>query len=160
MPGYSKAEGVLKYIELWMQRDWHRKWVTWRKDPPLLSDMYEWLDGQGLGSFMRGQIVADLKYIKFMQGVPDWYIWATPGPGSLKGLNIVYGRPMMAPWPKGEWLISLQALSDLINPMLKERGMERLHNQDLQNCLCEWSKYTKVERGEGRPRQIFRHKAA
>jgi len=96
---------------------------------------------------MKGQIVADLKYLPFMKKVPDWWIWATPGPGSLKGLNIVYDRPMMAPWHKGEWLISLQALSDLITPLLAGYGMDKLHNQDLQNCLCEYSKYTKVATG-------------
>ena len=109
---------------------------------------------------MKGQIIADLKYLPFMKNVPDWWIWATPGPGSLKGLNIVYGRPMMTPWHKGEWLISLQALSDLVTPLLAGYGMERLHNQDLQNCLCEFSKYTKVATGQGRPRQIFRNRAA
>ena len=160
MPGYSKAEGVLKYIDLWMVRDWHRQWILWRKDPPLLSEMYEWLNGQGLGSFMRGQIIADLKYIKFMRKVPDWWIWATPGPGSQRGLNIVLDRPMYQAWRKGEWLPALEELSNIVTPMLKGFGMERLHNQDLQNCLCEFSKYTKVERGEGRPRQVFRNRAA
>jgi hypothetical protein len=160
MPGYPKAEGVLKYIDLWMQRDWHGVWVQWRKDPPLLSDMYEWLDGHGLGSFMRGQIIADLKYIKFMREVPDWWTFAVPGPGSQRGLNIVFERDINTPWKKGEWILALERLSEIVTPMLKGYGMERLHNQDLQNTLCELSKYIKVERGIGRPRQIFRNRAA
>jgi hypothetical protein len=159
-PGYSKAEGVLQYIDEWMQRDWHGQWDLWRrKGPPLLSEMYEWLNGNGLGSFMRGQIIADLKYVQFMLKVPDWWIWATPGPGSMKGLNIVIGRDMNTPWHKGEWLATLESVSEQVTPLLAGYGMEKLHNQDLQNCLCEWSKYTKVATGQGRPRQIFRNTA-
>jgi len=158
--GYSKAEGVLQYIDDWMQRDWHGQWAMWRKNPPLLSEMYIWLNGNGLGSFMRGQIIADLKYVKFMLEVPDWWVWATPGPGSQRGLNIVLERPMEQAWKKGEWLPALEGLSEIVTPMLATYGMEKLHNQDLQNCLCEFSKYTKVARGEGRPRQIFRNRSA
>jgi hypothetical protein len=159
-PGYSKAEGVLQYIDEWMQKNWHDRWVYWRKDPPLLSEIYEWINSNGLGSFMRGQIIADLKYVKFMRSVADWWIWATPGPGSMRGLNIVLERPMNQSWKRGEWLPALQQLNEIVTPMLKQYGIERLHNQDLQNCLCEWSKYTKVATGQGRPRQVFRNRAA
>ena len=141
-------------------KPWYELYKAWEKNPPLLEEMYVQVASEGLGSFMRGQIVADLKYLPFMLEVPDWNTWATPGPGSQRGLNIVYERDMDTPWPKGEWLMSLQALSDLVTPMLKGYGMDRLHNQDLQNCLCEWSKYTKVATGQGRPRQIFRNRAA
>lgn len=159
-PGFPKAEGVLQYIHVWCKKPWSDLWYAWKKNPPLLSETYNQVASEGLGSFMRGQLVADLKYLPFMLEVSDWNIWATPGPGSERGLNIVYGRPMSTPWKKGEWLISLQALSDIVTPMLKGYGIDKLHNQDLQNCLCEFSKYTKVERGEGRPRQVFRSRAA
>lgn len=157
-PGYAKAEGVVQYIHDWCQRSIQDTWEKWEKKPPLLSEMYEWINGEGLGSFMRGQIVADLKYLPFMHDVADWWIWATPGPGSLRGLNIVLDQPMFQPWPKNEWLVQLIRLSDMVTPALEKEGIGRLHNQDLQNCLCEFSKYTKVARGLGRPRQIFRHR--
>jgi hypothetical protein len=156
MPGYPKAEGVVRYIHLWCQKDWRDLFDQWQKQPPLLSQMYEDIDSGGLGSFMRGQIVADLKYLPFMRNVADWWMWATPGPGSLKGLNIVMERPPTTPWPKGEWLVQLIRLADTVAPRLEKEGIGRLHNQDLQNCLCEWSKYTKTARGLGRPRQVFR----
>lgn len=157
-PGHTKAEGVVHYIHEWCQRNWTEQWYEWKKNPPLLSDMYEWINSEGLGSFMRGQIIADLKYLSFMKDVGDWWIWATPGPGSLRGLNIVLDRPLGNPWPKYEWLIELMKLSDHIAPELEKHGIGRLHNQDLQNCLCEFSKWTKTARGIGRPRQIFKHR--
>jgi hypothetical protein len=121
-----------------------------------LRMLYEALDGEGLGSFMTAQLVADLKYLPCMKNASDWYSWAAPGPGSKRGLNIVLGREMDTPWLKDEWLIELNRLSDQVTPKLKAMGMEQLHCQDLQNCLCEWSKYTKTATGVGRPRQVFR----
>jgi hypothetical protein len=157
-PGYAKVDGVIYYIHHWCQKGWRDRWNYWKKDPPLLSEMYEWISSDGLGSFMRGQIIADLKYVPFMRNVKDWWIWATPGPGSLRGLNIVLERPMTESWPKGEWLTQLIRLNDTVTPMLEKAEIGRLHNQDLQNCLCEFSKYTKVARGWGRPRQTFKNR--
>jgi hypothetical protein len=155
-PGYAKEQGVIEYIHQWCKKPWRTQWEQWKDNLPLLSDMYEWVSSEGLGSFMKGQIIADLKYVPFMMTAQDWWIWATPGPGSLRGLNIVYDKPMDQPWPKDEWLTQLIILSDVVNPLLGKRGIYRLHNQDLQNCLCEWSKYTKTACGLGRPRQVFR----
>jgi hypothetical protein len=157
-PGFPKGEGVCHYIHQWcVQKSWRRTFEAWQTHSPLLCEMFEWLQNEGLGSFMTGQLVADLKYLPFMQEAKDWWSWATPGPGSMRGLNIVLERPMEEPWPKGQWLQELTLLSNRINPKLNSMGMERLHNQDLQNCLCEWSKYTKTVNGWGRPRQTFKH---
>ena len=156
-PGFSKGLGVLEYVYSWCQRDWMGQWQHWKEHTPFLRDVYDWIIGEGLGSFMRGQIIADLKYVPFMLNAPDWWIWATPGPGSMKGLNIVYEREIDAPWHKGQWLETLMKLSETVTPKLEEIGIGRLHNQDLQNCLCEFSKYTKTARGIGRPRQVFQY---
>jgi hypothetical protein len=157
-PGLPKELGVLCYIDDWCKKEWYNQWMNWLENPPLLSEVSDWISAEGLGSFMKGQIVADLKYVPFMQKAKDWWNWATPGPGSLKGLNIVLDRDMNAPWPKGEWLVQLMRLNDMVTPKLEKAGIGRLHNQDLQNCLCEFSKYTKVARGWGRPRQTFKNR--
>jgi hypothetical protein len=60
-------------------------------------------------------------------------------------------------WRHREWLQELQRLSKWVTPELEKAGIEKLHNQDLQNCLCEFSKFSKVAAGTGRPRQVFRH---
>jgi hypothetical protein len=157
-PGYPKGEGVLYYFHQWNQRPWSLMWDLWLKDPPLLETINEWLmTSEGLGSFMRGQIVADLKYLPFLMKVPDWWTWAAPGPGSMRGLNIVLERDMHAHWKPDDWLLELTALNGDISPMLDDIGIGKMHNQDLQNCLCEFSKYTKTMTGAGRPRQIFKH---
>lgn len=157
-PGYAKGEGVLQYFHEWCQRPWKETWGQWHGNPPMLWEMDEWLNGEGLGTFMRAQLVADLKYLYFLQQAEDWWTWASPGPGSRRGLNVIYDRPMDMAWNDNDWLVHLVRLNQKITPTLEEMGIGRLHNQDLQNCLCEFSKFTKVARGTGRPRQTFKHR--
>jgi hypothetical protein len=157
-PGYMKGDGVLFYFHEWCQKQWLIKWNMWRVDPPTLQEMYDWLreDCNGLGPFMAAQLVADLKYVQFMQDVEDWWTWAAPGPGSQKGLNVVLGRPFVQPWNAKEWLLEIQNLRSIENEMLEPKGLGPFHAQDTQNHCCEFSKYTKVSTGTGRPRQVYR----
>jgi hypothetical protein len=156
-PCHTKGEGVLIYFHEWCKKPWIPQWDFWLEHPPLLEEMSNWIDSEGLGSFMRAQIVADLKYLPFMRNVEDWWTWASPGPGSQRGLNIILNQPIEQSWNPKIWLKELGRLNEKVTPMLEAAGIERMHNQDLQNCLCEFSKYTKVVRGIGRPRQVFHH---
>ena len=60
-------------------------------------------DFKHLGSFYRGQIVADLKYVEPLRSAPDWATFVLSGPGSRRGLNLVLGRSADAPWTEREW---------------------------------------------------------
>jgi hypothetical protein len=154
--GYSKGEGVLRYFHDWCHKSWRGTWDKWQDSPPTLQEMYFWLrgDSSGLGPFMTAQLVADLKYLPFMRDVPDWWTWAEPGPGSMRGMNVLLGRPMFQSWKASEWLLEVQALRATENERLPELGP--FHAQDTQNHLCEFSKFTKVALNLGRPRQIYR----
>jgi hypothetical protein len=160
-PGYDKGVGVLLYFHEWCKKPWEEQWTEWLLgNPPTLQDMYIWLrqDCTGLGPFMAAQIVADLKYLQFMQNtaeVLDWWTWAAPGPGSQRGLNAVLGRPMTQKWKEKEWQYEIQCLNLRENDALKDLGP--FHCQDTQNHCCEFSKYEKTRLGIGRPRQVYRH---
>jgi hypothetical protein len=108
-----------------------------------------------MGSFMAGQVIADLKYVPPLPHAPDWWTWAASGPGSRRGLNRVLGRPKDAPWTEAEWLRSLQRLHAAIRPLIAEAKMPSIHAQDIQNCLCEWDKFERVRLGEGKPRSKY-----
>jgi alpha-glutamyl/putrescinyl thymine pyrophosphorylase clade 1 len=156
MPGYTKGVGVMNYFIHWCKKPWLKTWESWRKIPPNLLTMNEWIrtDAVGLGSFMSAQLVADLKYRPFMLNVSDWWTWASPGPGSQRGLNVVHGRPMMQSWNAKEWLEKIQELRIIENEELfPELGP--FHAQDTQNHLCEYGKYEKVRTNKGRPRQVY-----
>lgn len=110
----------------------------------------------GLASFMAGQVVADLKYVRPLLQAPDWHTWAASGPGSRRGLNRVCAFLPKQNWKEATWLETLQLLQDATNVRLRAAGMQPLHAQDLQNCLCEFDKYERVRLGEGVPKQLYR----
>jgi hypothetical protein len=109
----------------------------------------------GMGTFLTGQVVADLKYVEPLKSADDWWVWAMSGPGSRRGLNYVLGRDMDLPWVEKEWHRHLMLLADEIAPLIAKEEMPPLHAQDLQNCLCELSKWAKVKHGLGRPKSTY-----
>lgn len=118
---------------------------------------YHMLLGQmhGFGSFLAAQVVADLKYTPPFEGAADWHSFAASGPGSRRGLNRVLARPVDAPWKEDDWRVALGRLREAVEPMFLAAGMEMLHNQDIQNCNCEFDKYERARLGEGRPKQRY-----
>lgn len=109
----------------------------------------------GLGSFMAAQVIADLKYTPPLDGATDWWSFAASGPGSRRGMNRILGRPISVPWREADWHKNLMALNEWIAPQVRDLGLQPLHAQDLQNCLCEFDKYMRTKNGEGRPRATY-----
>lgn len=102
---------------------------------------YPGLKGSG---FMAAQIVADLKYTVFFRHATDWWTWCSPGPGSIKGLNILLGRPVDSSAPKN-FLEEVNKLRVVLGERLPK--MPYFHAQDVQNCCCEFFKYTRALEG-------------
>lgn len=109
----------------------------------------------GFGTFMAGQVIADLKYVPRWHRVSDWNTFAVPGPGSRRGLNRVFERDIRTPWRGRSWFDALEQLQAALKPRLKQARMFPLHAQDLQGCLCEWDKYERVRLEEGKPRSLY-----
>jgi len=109
----------------------------------------------GFAGFMAGQVIADLKYAPVLEKAEDWWTFAVSGPGSRRGLNRVLGFPITARIGESLWHKKLLILQAEINPLMEEQGYEKLHAQDLQNCLCEFDKYERVRLEEGRPKQRY-----
>lgn len=109
----------------------------------------------GLGSFLAGQVVADMRYVEPLLSASDWKTFACSGPGSRRGLNRVMGRPVKSSWSEDEWRRYVSKLQVYVNTGLRRYKIE-LHGQDLQNCLCEHDKYERARLGEGKPKQLYR----
>lgn len=107
------------------------------------------------GSFTSGQIVADLGYTALLRDAPDTFTWAPQGPGSVRGLNRVLGRPLKSRFKDEEFCIYLQEIRSAI---ISELGpaYDSLTLHDVQNVMCEYSKYAKALLGEGRPRATYK----
>jgi hypothetical protein len=111
------------------------------------------------GSFMSGQVVDDLGWTVLLSGAKDVNTWCPTGPGSIRGFNRLLGRPITAKIDEAEWCSVLQQWRrELIEVLGAEYNNCTLH--DIQNCCCEWFKYSKVLLGEGRPRSKYRPEEA
>jgi hypothetical protein len=112
------------------------------------------LPSYGMGSFMAGQIVADLRWA--VSGTwEDRMNWAPRGPGSMRGLNRLFGRgPDDA--AARTWDAEFATVIEICKRELPALITDRLEAHDYQNCLCEYDKFCRVLDGEGKPKQLYR----
>jgi hypothetical protein len=107
---------------------------------------------QGIGSFLAGQVVADLKNTVGhpLYTAPDKKSFVVPGPGSIRGLNWLHSG--------SESGFVTERNFHAYFHLAKELALEvmDLDNQDIQNCLCEFDKYMRVSTGKGRSKRIFK----
>lgn len=136
---------------------WHDRHELRPTQNDSLASYYKRLHSyKDMGSFMTGQVIADLKYVNPLLKAKDWWTWAISGPGSLRGMNRILGRPVKDRCLKeADWKKNLDKLREKINPLIHQAGFPQLHAQDMQNCLCEFDKYERVRLGEGRPRALY-----
>lgn len=149
----DKAFYLAEYVldPMWTQRSVYRP-----KPKETLSSYHTRLmEAQGMGSFMAAQVIADLKYTPSLAKAPDWWTFASSGPGSRRGMSYLMGFDPRMAWKEHEWRDCLKELASHVHPYTAEVGMPRMHAQDLQNCLCEYSKYRRTQLGTGRPKQKF-----
>lgn len=133
-----------------------RKLLRPEPGAPLQAFFTKLLPYNGMGEFMVGQVVADIKYAEPYRTAPDWWTFVASGPGSRRGLNYVYGRRPDHPWGGEEgWKKAFYPVYDRAVEFVAKAGMPGLHAQDLQNCLCEFSKYCRVRDGGTPPRQRY-----
>lgn len=105
---------------------------------------------EGISTFMAGQVIADLKNTAGhpLQEAHDWWDFALPGPGSIRGMDWLMGKKV----PKNEWHSLLLTARDAVD----ESGIVGdLCAQDMQNCLCEFDKYMRVSNGTGRSKRSY-----
>ena len=109
-------------------------------------------DGLGAG-FIAAQVVADVKYTPLLQNAPDWWTWAVPGPGSRRGINRYYNLSLNNKMSDSVWKRHLDNMMYEVAPLVPT--FARCHAQDWQNIMCEFDKWMRVRKGEGRPRSRY-----
>jgi hypothetical protein len=94
----------------------------------------------GLGNFMAGQVIADLKNDRYLVDAPDKATFVAIGPGSKKGMDYLHGD---ASTKESNFLQRLDEVREAL-----QGAADGIDNQDLQNVLCEFSKYARYVSGE------------
>jgi hypothetical protein len=99
----------------------------------------------GMGTFLTGQVIADLKNTKGnpLATAEDWWSWCAPGPGSKRGLAWIYGECPDKLF--NQWCLDLYGVVE--TPIMCM--------QDFQNCLCEFDKWKRTKEGHGKPKQLY-----
>lgn len=118
--------------------------------------LLKWKFG-GIGSFIAGQIVADLRWA--VRGAwADRYRWAPIGPGSRRGMRRMLGMPAQGPMLQSQFN---KLLPQLWDELMKHRGASEVFEtrwceaMDLQNCICEFDKYMRLTNKEGSVRSGY-----
>lgn len=110
----------------------------------------------GLGSFLAGQVVADLAFVGLGESWPDRNVWAPVGPGSARGLNRLRGRPKDAAVSQADFEHWLPRVCSELRPHVESLWQDcALIPMDIQNCLCEFDKYRRLTLNEGTVRARY-----
>lgn len=106
------------------------------------------------GTFMAGQIVADWTYTHLLDRAHDLNTYAPVGPGSTRGMNWLHGRTFEKALKQDQFVDEIQELYPIIHEQAVSFDTGTAH--DLQNCLCELSKYVRVSDGGSAPRSLYK----
>jgi len=115
----------------------------------------EELDWMGWGSFTCQQVVCDMRWTRYLHSAPDRDTWTAAGPGSMRGLNRLAGRPVGKILPQEQFLEEITQLREMVNENTAS-WVPPLIAMDLSNALCEVDKYQRVKLGQGRPRSKYK----
>lgn len=154
--GGSKIDQVLSNIaEVWTAMK-DRGLKTILNKNSMQETCERLMEFHGFGSFMAGQIVADLRHTNAMPDPGDRMTWAPMGPGSKRGLRRLCGKEPDGPVDKEAFIFLLTKLIDdtreAIPEVFKDRKLEAM---DIQNCLCEFDKYRRLTLNEGSVRSTY-----
>lgn len=141
------------YIQpVWEQRDNLSKTIYNVSTMGAAFTVLQKLPGLGGSGFMAAQVICDLAYTSMLADAPDWYTWCSWGPGSKRGMNRLYGFDEDYKMRRGEWDLNLQSTMAWVNKEI-DLGVY-IHARDIQNCLCEFSKYERALAG-GRTKRRY-----
>lgn len=107
----------------------------------------------GFGSFMAGQVVADLRWAREGKW-NDRMDWAPIGPGSRRGMNRLLGLDIKYPMTQYIFQGHLSEFIQTCEDNLPKSITSRMEAMDYQNCCCEFDGYERALHG-GRKKQNY-----
>tara|TARA_R100000656_G_scaffold114835_1_gene87334 strand:- start:114 stop:518 length:405 start_codon:yes stop_codon:yes gene_type:complete len=113
-----------------------------------------------MGPFMAYEVVTDLRHTYLLEDAEDRLTWANAGPGAMRGLNRLTGRELDFCKRSHPWNEEMQLLYSVAMEKLPDWIKEALHPYELREIeggLCEFDKYSRTLKGEGRPRSIYKY---
>jgi len=125
----------------------------------------------GIGNFTAYELVCDLRFTHIGEKWSDVNAWANAGPGAMRGLNRLYGRPISFARGTYDWVSELQHVySKTTNALLEHNFLNAPHGEvpyhslncedaaaapnllfdlpfelrEIEHSLCEFDKYMRL----------------
>lgn len=113
-----------------------------------------------LGPFMAYQVVCDLRHTAVLENAPDINTWACPGPGSARGLQRVFGGPLLSYGSASGRKTLVEMMTELLAwSRAEEFWPKRWWPWELstvQHWACEHDKIERVRAG-GKSKRWYRN---
>lgn len=172
--GYSKLDGIIWCLVEFYKRDWQEFTEALCLEDWTMEAACQYLEGSRfMGDFMAYEVACDLRWTRLLERAPDIMTWASPGRGARRGARRVLGhidgedrvtyykpstgKMRVKSLPAGE---SILLMRDLLARSQKKSNWPAdwpaWEMREVEHTLCEFDKYERVRRGEGRPRGTFR----
>ena len=157
--GMDKVTGVAECIShMWQDREYLAKKILETKS---LEDTWSLLrDYPYMGPFMAYEVVTDLRHTYLLEDAEDVLTWGNAGPGAMRGLNRLTGRELGYSKRSHDWVGEMRELYKVVQTKLPvyilQRNDLRYEMREIEGGLCEFDKYSRIVKGEGRTRSIYK----
>tara|TARA_R110000772_G_scaffold3521_5_gene12496 strand:- start:178 stop:1104 length:927 start_codon:yes stop_codon:yes gene_type:complete len=112
-----------------------------------------------MGPFMAYEVVTDLRHTYLLDEANDILTWANAGPGAMRGLNRLTGRDLKFCKRSHSWgdeMEQLLAIAIDRNSFVTKRNDLKYELREIEGGLCEFDKYSRIVKNEGRTRSIYK----
>ena len=111
-----------------------------------------------IGPFVSYEMVTDLRHTYLLEDATDICSWGNPGPGAMRGLNRLTGRPLEFCKRSWDWHSEMLDLYDWCSQKLDLSKLNyEFEMREVEGGLCEFDKYSRILKGQGRTRSVYNY---
>ena len=111
-----------------------------------------------IGPFVSYEMVTDLRHTYLLENATDICSWGNPGPGAMRGLNRLTGRPLEFCKRSWDWHSEMLDLYDWCSQKLDLSKLNYpFEMREVEGGLCEFDKYSRILKGQGRTRSVYNY---
>jgi hypothetical protein len=103
--------------------------------------------------------VCDLRHTRLLHDAKDKMSWANPGPGAMRGIHRLLSGSYEWEGERPDYVRAMRALLRMaprkLSAAVKKCGTP-FEMREIEHSLCEFDKYMRIKRKEGKTRSKFK----